>query len=162
MADAFLWLIRHGKAAPAAQFASDPERPLTARGRADAGRIRDWMLSRHADAMPRLWVASPALRTRETAELLAGDGEVALAPELYAAWTDDFLRVVGRTPATVPSAAFVGHNPTVASLVRALAGETAMLAPFPTLTTALFRLPGGWQRPDLAELVDRTTPKQLA
>ena len=163
MADTtWLWLIRHGKAASAAHFVSDRERPLTSRGRTDAARTRAWMLAEHPDAMPRMWIASPALRTRETAEVLAGDAPVSVAPELYGAWGDDFLTVIRRTPESVRSAAFVAHNPTVGALARALARETSPMATFPTLATALFRLPDGWQRTELAELVDRTSPREIA
>ena len=120
------WLIRHGKAEGARP--DDLARPLAKRGRSDAASMRAWMLAQHPNDVPQLWVASPARRTRETAELLAG-GDVALEPRLYGAWTGEFFAVMAATPLAIRSAAFVGHNPTVGSLFHALSGRAG--APLP-------------------------------
>ena len=153
-----LWLIRHGKAASYAAFADDRERPLTGRGRTDAERMRAWMVAEHANAMPELWIASPALRTRETAAILAGDSGIIVEPELYGAWPEDYWRVVRAIPNETASIAIVAHNPTVGSIVNSLAGTVAA---FPTLGTGLFRLPLGWAWPDRAEIVVVSSPRQV-
>ena len=159
MTDAkWLWLIRHGKAAPQAAFARDRERPLTKRGRKDAKRTRTWMVAEHADAMPELWIASPALRTRETAAILAGGHEVIAEPKLYGAWPEDYWRVVRAIPDEIDSVAIVAHNPTVGSIVNSLAGTVVA---FPTLGTGLFRLPLGWASPDRAETVIVSSPRRV-
>lgn len=153
----WLWLIRHGKAASHTAFASDRERPLTRRGRKDAERMRSWMLAQHGDAMPELWIASSALRARETAAILAGGDEVVVEPKLYGAWPEDYWRVVRAIPNDVDGIAIVAHNPTVGSIVNSLAGT----ATFPTLGTGLFRLPLGWASPDRAESVVVSSPRQV-
>lgn len=160
MADAkWLWLIRHGKAASHTAFANDRERPLTRRGRRDAERMRSWMLAEHGEAMPELWIASPALRTRETAVILAGGHKVITEPKLYDAWPEDYWRLVRAIPDDIDSIAIVAHNPTVGSVVNSLAGTAAAL---PTLGTGLFRLPFGWARLDLAKPAVVVVPAQLS
>ena len=154
----WLWLIRHGKAAPHAAFADDRERPLTKRGRTDAERMRAWMVAEHREVAPGLWLASPALRTRETAAILAGDSEVVTEPKLYAAWPEDYWRIVRAIPNEIDSIAIVAHNPTVGSIVNSLAGTAAA---FPTLGTGLFRLPLGWVSPDRAETIVVSSPRQV-
>ena len=153
------WLIRHGKAAPA--MPDDRARPLTKRGRRDAKAVRAWMLADHADDLPELWVASPARRTRETAELLAGGAEVSLESKLYGAWIGEFLTVMAATPTAIRCAAFVAHNPTVGVLFHALSGRENAPRPYPTLSTALFELPDGWTQLKAAKLLDFATPKSL-
>lgn len=152
------WLIRHGKAVGARP--DDLARPLAKRGRSDAASMRAWMLAQHPNDLPQLWVASPARRTRETAELLAG-GDVVLEPRLYGAWTGEFFAVMAATPLAIRSAAFVGHNPTVGSLFHALSGRAGAPRPYPTLGTALFELPQGWKHPEQARLLDFKSPKSL-
>ena len=154
----WLWLIRHGKAASHAAFADDRERPLTKRGRTDAERMRAWMVAEHREVLPRLWIASPALRTRETATILAGDSEVVTVPKLYGAWPEDYWRIVRAIPNEIDSIAIVAHNPTVGSIVNSLAGTAAA---FPTLGTGLFHLPLGWVSPDRAETVVVSSPRQV-
>lgn len=152
------WLIRHGKAVGARR--DDLTRPLAKRGRADAASMRAWMLAQHPNDLPQLWVSSPARRTRETAELLAG-GDVVLEPSLYGAWEGEFLAVMAATPLAIRSAAFVGHNPTLGSLFHSLSGRAGAPTPYPTLGTALFELPQGWEHPERARLLDFKSPKSV-
>lgn len=154
----WLWLVRHGKAAPHTAFGHDRERPLTKRGRKDAERMRAWMVAEHADAKPALWIASPAVRTHQTAVILAGGSEVVVEPDLYGAWPEDYWRIVRAIPNEIDSIAIVAHNPTVGSIVKGLAGTVAA---FPTLGTGLFRLPLGWASPDRAETVVVSSPRQV-
>lgn len=152
------WLIRHGKAMGAAP--DDQARPLAKRGRSDAASMRSWMRAEHPQDLPEHWVASPARRTRETAELLAGR-DVVLEPRLYGAWVGEFLAVMAATPPTVRCAAFVAHNPTVGTLFHVLSGRPGAPRPYPTLGTALFELADGWQHPERARLLDFVSPKTL-
>ena len=153
------WLIRHGKAAQAMQ--DDRARPLTKRGRRDAEAMRAWMLAEHSGDSPELWVASSARRTRETAELLAGEGNVSLEPKLYGAWIGEFFAVVAATPPPIRCAAFVAHNPTVGMIFHALSRHQGAPQPYPTLGAALFELPDGWTQPEGAKLLDFASPKSL-
>lgn len=121
--------------------------------------MREWMLAEHPNDLPELWVASPARRTRETAELLAGK-DVVLEPRLYGAWVGEFLAVMAAVPPAIRCAALVAHNPTVGTLFHALSGHPGAPRPYPTLGTALFELPD-WQHPERAHLLDFASPKSL-
>lgn len=121
--DLVLW--RHADAHEAADDQSDADRPLTAKGERQAQRMAQW-LHRHLPDSTRV-LASPTLRTRQTADALGSKYKVMseLAPEasvealLHAArWPD------GRGPVLV-----VGHQPTL-GLVAAylLAGTTEPLS----------------------------------
>ncbi|MDE0007206.1 MAG: histidine phosphatase family protein, partial [Gammaproteobacteria bacterium] len=130
----------------------------TRRGRKDAERMRAWMLAEHMDAMPELWISSPATRALETAEILAGGANTTTEPRLYGAWPEDYVRIVHATPNEVTGVALVAHNPAISSFVRSLSGGVAA---FPTLGTALYRLPTGWGRLELAQPVVVMSPVQL-
>ena len=74
----YLWLLRHGKAASAApRGGSDRDRPLTGRGRRDAAalgaRLSGGVLLPGVEELPapQLVVSSSAVRTRQTADLVA-------------------------------------------------------------------------------------------
>jgi phosphohistidine phosphatase len=59
-----LVILRHAKATPYRGDDSDVDRPLTARGRADATAAGHWLAAH--DLRPDLVLCSPARRTRET------------------------------------------------------------------------------------------------
>lgn len=119
-----LWLLRHGKAASDAPWGgSDQERPLTARGRRDAAALGARLAGEppvfglEGVRPPDLAICSAAVRTRQTADLLAeamgGRLPVDAYHSLYGADPDLFLRYVREVDEGVQSALFVGHNPTV-------------------------------------------------
>jgi phosphohistidine phosphatase len=114
-----LSLLRHASAVASPADGNDFERPLTARGLTEAS-----SLGRHlhcAGAKPDLLTASPALRTRHTAEALAN--ELSMPPErmgfdlrLYLAEPEEILRVVRAAPAESVHLVIVGHNPGLSQL----------------------------------------------
>lgn len=146
-----IWVIRHGKSARPFGVL-DQNRPLARRASEDAVLIRRWLSSG-----PTLFVPSVARRAVETAELLADDEPVLPSAALYVASGAEFLDVIEDTVAGHPDdrVAFIGHNPTVTSLVNHLAGETVTDS-VPTLGVAAFEnVDGAWR------LLDYTTPKEL-
>ena len=146
-----VWVIRHGKSARPFGVL-DQHRPLARRASEDAALIRDWL-----DTGPTLFVPSVARRAVETAELLAGDAVVQPSTDLYVASASEFLRVIEDTVAERRDehVAFIGHNPTVTSLVNYLAGRVVTDS-VPTLGVAAFEsVDGRW------ELLDYVTPKEL-
>lgn len=146
-----IWLMRHGKSSRPFGVV-DHERPLSKRGRDDAGLTRDWL----ADA-PEVFVASTAKRALETASLLAGDRPVETHPVLYQASDREFLGVVEEVLEQSSRVAFVGHNPTITQLVNRLAGRRVTDG-VPTLGVAAF------ERAKAADdwaLVDFIVPKAL-
>ena len=114
--------------------------------------IRDWLKSG-----PTLFVPSVARRAVETAELLADDAPVLPSADLYVASPSEFLEVIEDAVAghRDEQVAFIGHNPTVTSLVNDLAGRTVTDS-VPTLGVAAFEtVDGRWR------LLDYVTPKEL-
>jgi phosphohistidine phosphatase len=115
--DLILW--RHAQAHPAQAGQSDLERPLTRKGRRQAGCMAAWLQAR----LPRatVWV-SPAQRTLQTAAAWAKAADVApvLAPE---ALPHDVLRAVqhAQVPVHHPLV-LVGHQPTLGQLAALLMG----------------------------------------
>jgi len=136
-----LFIVRHAKAEPAASGTPDRLRPLSASGRADAERAGA-LLAPH---FPAATAVSEALRTAETAEILAraagGDpaeldvraaGYLADAP----AWWDWICSFDDRHAAGL----VVGHNPGVSALVELLTGARLEL---PTCGLVEVELPAG-------------------
>jgi phosphohistidine phosphatase len=151
-----LLLLRHAKS-DWPSGVSDLERPLAARGVADAPRIGRYL----ADEMliPDFVLVSPALRTRQTWQLVSGQWTeqvpMATEPRIYEAPPERLLEVVRSQPDGVRSLMLVGHNPGSQELALTLAGfgdryaASRMAAKYPTAGLAVLDLPeGGWS--DLA------------
>ncbi|MET8156406.1 histidine phosphatase family protein [Sphaerisporangium sp. NPDC005289] len=113
-----LIVLRHAKAAHVPGLA-DRERPLTDRGERDAERAGETL--RRLGLSPELVLCSPSIRTRRTAELalagLASDAPVHVETEIYEAYPDELLELIGRTDGEVSTLLLVGHNPGVHELV---------------------------------------------
>lgn len=141
-----LIVVRHAKATHKPGFA-DPDRPLTGRGRRDAGAAGEWLAGQRL--IPELVLCSPSCRTRQTwdrlaAALAAGpDIEVQYDPRLYLADDDDALDIIGETPDDVRTLLFVGHNPTAQQIASSLTGQSDLA--FPTTAIAVIDL-GSWAR----------------
>ena len=138
-----LFLVRHAKAEPSVGR-DDYERALTDRGRDDARRMASALAAR--DILPDLLIHSGALRTKQTAEILAAQWprrvEIQVEPGLYDA-TQGMLYARARTLSdSLASVGFVGHNPGIGELAGSLAGSGAhselrrMAAKFPTCAVA--------------------------
>ncbi|MXY54915.1 MAG: hypothetical protein F4029_20275 [Gammaproteobacteria bacterium] len=146
-----IWVIRHGKSARPFGVL-DQNRPLAKRASEDATLIRGWLGSG-----PTLFVPSSAARAVQTAQLLTDDVPVLPSADLYVASPGEFLGVIEETLAghRDDHVAFIGHNPTVTSLVNHLA-RRMLTDSVPTLGVAAFENVGGrWQ------LLDYVTPKEL-
>ncbi len=138
-----LFLVRHAKAEPAVGR-SDYERALTDRGREDARRVAGALAAR--DMLPDLLIHSGALRTKQTAEIFAGEWprRVELQEELglYDATQGMLYARVRALSDSHVSIGLVGHNPGIGELAVSLAGVGAyselrrMAAKFPTCAVA--------------------------
>jgi phosphohistidine phosphatase len=149
-----LVLLRHAKAEPAGDRGPDEVRPLALAGRRQAGRVGAGLLA--AGLVPELVLLSPAVRTRQTWELLRGafgdaDPEVVPTDALYAADVDDVLRLVRDVDERVRSVLVVGHEPTMSATAAALAGPGSdasavarVRAQLPTAAYALLELEEHW------------------
>jgi len=124
-----LTLIRHAKSSHAHAWLRDFERPLNERGRRDAV-----LVGRHLAGdegfRPTRVVVSAALRTRETAAALAGEGawvrELEVEEErIYEAPLEALLAVIRSQPDEVRHLCVVGHNPGMEMLLEwCCEGET--------------------------------------
>jgi phosphohistidine phosphatase len=116
-----LIVLRHAKAAHIPGLA-DRERPLTHRGERDAGRAGETL--KQMGLSPDLVLCSPSTRTRQTAELalesLAPDAALHIEGEIYEAYADELLELIGRTGDEVATLLLVGHNPGVHELIMNL------------------------------------------
>jgi phosphohistidine phosphatase len=118
-----LLLLRHAKAVPADGASPDLARALAERGERDARHIGERMRQRHA--CPDLIVASPALRTHRTAQLVAAafgyePERIALDARLYLAAADEISAVIAAQKRTVDCLLVVGHNPGLSELAQSL------------------------------------------
>lgn len=151
-----LMLLRHAKSDWAAPGMYDHERPLAARGRADAPRIGRYMLQHHL--RPDHVIVSTAERTRETWSLVAGAWSDAprtiFDPRIYEASPADILRAIADAPASVRTLLVIGHNPGLQETALLLAGSgrlaerRALAQKFPTAALAVI----AFDAPDWAAL----------
>lgn len=122
-----LLLLRHGEAEPAGAAASDFERPLTPHGRAQALQAADRL--RLARCVPETILASPALRTRETATIVAARlerlGALHYDPSAYPGSAETLLRLLSSLPDTIDTLLLVGHNPALTTLACQYAACTS-------------------------------------
>ena len=140
-----LVLLRHAKAEPAGDGTPDEVRPLALTGRRQAGRVGAVLLQ--TGLVPELAMVSPAVRTRQTWELLRGafgdaEPEVVLSDDLYSGGVDDAVAMLRGVDERVRSVLVVGHEPTISATAAALAGEssdrTALLRVRSHLSTASY------------------------
>lgn len=137
--------MRHAKAE---QFGpSDHERPLAARGHADAAAAGRWLGAE--GITPDQALVSTALRTRETyadvAEAAGWEVEARLDSTLYAASPETVLELVHALEDDVETAVVVGHNPTMALTAHLLDdGSGVPLGEFATSAFAVLTYDGAW------------------
>jgi phosphohistidine phosphatase len=148
-----LVLLRHAKSAWP-EGVDDRARPLAGRGRRDAPAAGRW-LREHVGGVD-LVVCSPALRTRQTWQLVAaelgGTPEFRVDDRIYGAPVADLVDVVRELPPSAGTVLLVGHNPGLSELVAAL-GATAV--ELKTSSVAVLREDGD----GLWSLVAFTTPR---
>jgi phosphohistidine phosphatase len=160
-----LVLLRHAKAANPKRVA-DSDRPLTARGHADAAAAGAWLLSR--GLRPARVLCSPSRRTRETWHSVrvalgdaAGSTDVVMEPELYDSGAASALDLIRATDPAVDVLVVVGHNPTVSMISAILDPGTATDDGLRTAGLALHSIEGEWADcgPDRAPLTATHTAR---
>jgi phosphohistidine phosphatase len=157
-------LLRHAKSSWDDPSLSDHARPLAPRGRKAAARMAEHLRS---EPPVDLVLCSPALRTRQTLELMAsafGDAEVAIEGDLYGATDDELLGRLRSLTEDVSSVALIGHNPGVHDLAVSLTRQGRRLERYPTGALAVIQAEGTWAdlAPGRGRLVSFVTPKELA
>ncbi len=139
-----LYILRHAKSSWDDHSLTDHERPLNERGRRTAPFIGGLMKER--DMVPDAIVSSPAVRAKQTAELVreaAGfEPEIKFNERIYEASVGTLMTVITEFDNEADRALLVGHNPGAEGLIYYLTGE---IAPMPTAALAIIELNiGSW------------------
>lgn len=120
-----LLILRHAKSSWGDASLDDWQRPLAARGVADAPRVGEML--REGSLVPDLILTSDAVRARTTAQAAAAAAgytrEIVLEPSLYHATPEDVIALLNGLPDTASTVLVVGHNPGLEELVEQLSGE---------------------------------------
>ncbi len=156
-----LLLMRHAKSDWGAQYATDFDRPLNARGQRDAPIMAAFLASHKL--LPALIVSSPAQRARMTAEFIVRErafaGEFVLDQRIYLASAAMLLEVIQDLPEAAETAMLVGHNPGMEDVIELLCGGAVRM---PTAAIASLRLPAdSWAQAQRATLQWLVKPKIL-
>lgn len=124
-----LWILRHAKARTALADEWDRDRPLTDTGREDARRLNHWLRQR-AGRLPSRVLVSPAVRTRQTAELALQGLEIKPPvhdERLWEAGDKNLIEILSENGQSDGNLMLVGHNPGLEWLVRWLTGQQLTL-----------------------------------
>lgn len=167
-----LSLFRHAKSSWDDPGVKDFDRPLAPRGETAAPRMGAFMAEH--DIQPQLILCSPAVRTRQTLDLVLphfnSDPTVVYQEGFYLAPASQLLARVRKVEAKVRHVMIVGHDPGMHGLAVELAGSgapklmQALAAKFPTAGLAVldFEL-DKWSKvgPGGGQLRVFMTPKRL-
>ncbi|HMR64664.1 MAG TPA: histidine phosphatase family protein [Anaerolineae bacterium] len=115
-------LLRHAKSSWDDSGLADFERPLAKRGKKDAPRIGEVLAD--FEMVPDIILSSPAVRAKETAELVAETSGYRHSIEwhhgFYGGGSEDLISALQRLPNKIERAMLVGHNPTMEETVATL------------------------------------------
>jgi len=126
-----LLLLRHARSDNATPGSSDINRPLNERGKQQAQAIGNFIKKQNLTV--ELVVCSPAVRARETAELVLSaaevDAKVRYDQRIYEASPHQLLEVISEVDAARNTVLLVGHNPGIEELLKALTGKEEPISP---------------------------------
>ena len=124
-----LFLLRHAKSSWKDETLADFERPLNRRGKRAAETIGNYFKSE--GIVPELILCSPAVRARETLELVTKAArwstEVRYDQRIYEASGMRLAEVVSQIDNDRKVALLVGHNPGIEELLLLLTAETVQV-----------------------------------
>jgi phosphohistidine phosphatase len=164
--DRILVLLRHAKSAYP-DGVGDHGRPLTPRGRREAGLAGDWLRTQlpAVDAV----LCSTATRTRETLARSGIDAPVRYLDRLYDATAGTVIGEINGVDDGVKVLLVVAHEPTMTELALGLADPAVsnraaaqrVSTKFPTSALAVLRHNGSWTDLELgsAQLADFHVPR---
>jgi phosphohistidine phosphatase len=168
-----LMLLRHAKSDWSSPGMPDRDRPLNARGVADA-RTMNVYFTRHA-LIPELALCSPAKRTRQTMDAIVKgwpkEVQLTFADRLYEATPETIVSLIRAVPAGVHALLVIGHNPGLHETARLLvaAGDVErrekLSEKFPTAALAVIDFPiDSWSKlhRESGRLDRYVTPKAIA
>ena len=126
-----LYIVRHAQKAEETQGQDDYDRPLSQEGKDEAKKMAQKLASKNVKAD--LIVASPAVRTVQTAEIFAEElgyrKNVMYNDVLYMAYVNELIETITYTFDTVDSMVLVAHNPSLTALAVSLVGFKEKILP---------------------------------
>jgi phosphohistidine phosphatase len=125
-----LFILRHAKSSWKDDSLKDFDRPLNSRGRKAAELIGTLM--RKEKLTPDLVLSSPAVRARETIEIVMKtarlSAELRYDQRIYEAGPLRLLEVISQIEEDKSSVLLVGHNPGLEELLQVLTGSAEHIA----------------------------------
>ena len=127
----YLYIMRHAKSDWSSPQISDFDRPINKRGIRNATRIGGWM--NENNHTPQKIISSPALRAKETIELVVEQiskfnlEDLTYEDELYLAGFTQLIEFINTYKDKVQSLMLVGHNPGIENLVNYLCSQSGNL-----------------------------------
>ena len=117
-----LYLLRHAKSSWKDETLSDAERPLNGRGRRTSQTVGDFL--RKEEIIPELVLSSPAVRARQTADIVLGaaglNTDLRFDERIYEAGPQRLLEVIRQIEKSKKTVLLVGHNPGLEELLELL------------------------------------------
>lgn len=166
MSSRTLLLMRHAKSAWPVGVA-DAQRPLSERGRRDAPEAGRWIAS--AIGQPDLTVVSPAVRTRQTADLaismFTDVPDVTYDDRIYEAHWTALAAVISGLPDEAANVVIIGHNPGLEELAdhwpQSVSNDAreVLSHKFPTSAIAVVEVTGSWVEPTSSHLRQIVIPR---
>ena len=134
-----LFVCRHAKSSWADPALADFDRPLNDRGLIAAPFMGELM--RKKGLRPLIILSSPAMRAKQTAELLKESSGLASKIQcdhrIYEASPQSLRQVVSELDDSINAAMLVGHNPGIEGFIRFLTGQLELM---PTAALAVINL----------------------
>lgn len=160
--------MRHAKSDWSGPQTSDFERPINKRGTKNAMRIGEWM--NENNHIPQKIISSPALRAKETIELVTEQiskfnlEDLTYEDELYLAGFTQLIEFINTYKDKVQSLMLVGHNPGIENLVNYLcdkSGDKETIVTTANLFIFKFSSDSFNTAVDTIELVEAIKPREL-
>ena len=164
----YLYIMRHAKSDWSGPQTSDFERPINERGTKNAMRIGEWM--NENNHIPQKIISSPALRAKETIELVTEQiskfnlEDLTYEDELYLAGFTQLIVFINTYKDKVQSLMLVGHNPGIENLVNYLcdkSGDKEIIVTTANLFIFKFSSDSFNIAVDTIELVEAIKPREL-
>ena len=164
----YLYIMRHAKSDWSGPQISDFERPINKRGTRNAIRIGEWM--NENNHIPQKIISSPALRAKETIELVTEQiskfnlEDLTYEDELYLAGFTQLIEFINTYKDKVQSLMLVGHNPGIENLVNYLcdkSGDKETIVTTANLFIFKFSSDSFNTAVDIIELVEAIKPREL-
>ena len=165
----YLYIMRHAKSDWSGPQISDFERPINKRGTRNAIRIGGWM--NENNHIPQKIISSPALRAKETIELVTEQiskfnlEDLTYEDELYLAGFTQLIEFINTYKDKVQSLMLVGHNPGIENLVNYLcdrSGDKETIVTTANLFIFKFSSDSFNIAVDTIELVEAIKPRELS